>query len=220
MDAKISRDVLEAYVRCSHKAYLLLAGRHEEPSPYAALREVRRDALRGQAPSRNTCRQCSLMRLQLAGRHWQLVKQGEAMDISTIKALTFDIFGTVVDWSSTIIREGQHLGSAKGITIDWTRFADAWRSGYQPAMHQIRTGALPWQNIDMLHRLILDGLLAQFEISGLREPEIDDLNRVWHRLEPWPDVKSGLERLRRCFVVTPLSNGNADKLCQSTAADV
>ena len=130
------------------------------------------------------------------------------MDMSTIKALTFDTFGTLVDWRSTIIREGQHLGAAKGITIDWATFADAWRRGYQPAMHQVRTGALPWQNIDMLHRRILDGLLAHFEIRGLSEPEIDELNRVWHRLEPWPDVKSGLERLRQRFVVTPLSNGH------------
>lgn len=133
-----------------------------------------------------------------------------------MKALTFDIFGTVVDWRSTIIREGQRLGSTKGITIDWAHFADAWRSGYVPAMHQVRTGALPWQNIDVLHRLILDKLLIQFELGGLSEPEIDDLNRVWHRLEPWPDAKSGLERLRQCFVVTPLSNGNMALLVNLT----
>ena len=104
------------------------------------------------------------------------------MDISTIKALTFDTFGTVVDWRSTIIREGQHLGSAKGINIDWAHFTDAWRGGYHPAMHQVRAGTLPWQNIDVLHRQILDGLLAQFEIRGLSEPEIDDLNRICHQL--------------------------------------
>jgi 2-haloacid dehalogenase len=130
------------------------------------------------------------------------------MDLTPIKALTFDIFGTVVDWRSTIIREGQRLGEAKGIHLDWARFADAWRAGYQPAMQRVRTGALPWLNIDALHRLILDELLVQFGLTGLSEAEIDDLNRVWHRLEPWPEVKSGLERLRRHFVLATLSNGN------------
>jgi 2-haloacid dehalogenase len=130
------------------------------------------------------------------------------MDPTSIKALTFDIFGTVVDWRSTIIREGQRLGEAKGIHLDWARFADAWRAGYQPAMQRVRTGELPWLNIDALHRLILDDLLVQFGLTGLSEAEIDDLNRVWHRLEPWPEVKSGLERLRRRFVLATLSNGN------------
>lgn len=139
---------------------------------------------------------------------WPFVKQEQAMDTSTIKAVTFDIFGTVVDWRGTLIKEGQRLGAAKGISIDWAAFADAWRSGYYPSMEQVRTGALPWQNIDTLHRLILDRLLSQFAITCLSQTEIDHLNRVWHRLEPWPDAKSGLERLRRCFVITPLSNGN------------
>jgi 2-haloacid dehalogenase len=130
------------------------------------------------------------------------------MDLTSIKALTFDIFGTVVDWRSTIIREGQRLGEAKGIQLDWARFADAWRAGYNPAMQRVRTGELPWQTIDMLHRLILDELLVQFRITNLSEAEIDDLNRVWRRLEPWPEVKSGLEQLRRRFVVATLSNGN------------
>src|SRR5688572_233530 len=130
------------------------------------------------------------------------------MDPTPIKALTFDIFGTVVDWRSTIIREGQRLGEAKGIHLDWARFADAWRAGYQPAMQRVRTGNLPWQNINALHRLILDELLVQFGVTGLSEAEIDDLNRVWHRLEPWPEVKSGLERLRQRFVLATLSNGN------------
>jgi 2-haloacid dehalogenase len=130
------------------------------------------------------------------------------MDLTSVKALTFDVFGTVVDWRSTIIREGQRLGEVKGIQLDWAHFADAWRAGYQPAMQRVRTGDLPWQTIDTLHRLILDELLVQFGITHLSEAEIDDLNRVWRRLEPWPDVKSGLERLRRRFVVATLSNGN------------
>lgn len=128
--------------------------------------------------------------------------------LSRVKALTFDVFGTVVDWRSTIIREGELLGRQKGLTVDWVAFADAWRAGYGPSMNRVRQGELPWMNIDTLHRLILDELLVQFNISGLNEAEIDHLNRVWHRLQPWPDSAAGLERLRRDFIVASLSNGN------------
>lgn len=128
--------------------------------------------------------------------------------MNEIKALTFDIFGTVTDWRSTIIREGQRLGREKKLQVDWEAFADAWRGGYEPAMHRVRSGQLPWQKIDALHRLILDDLLLKFDIQGLSEAEIDHLNRVWHRLTPWPDVRSGLRRLRKQFTLAALSNGN------------
>jgi 2-haloacid dehalogenase len=108
----------------------------------------------------------------------------ESPDLSGVEALTFDVFGTVVDWRTSIIREGELLGQRKGIEIDWEAFADAWRAGYGPAMNRVRTGELPWTKIDGLHRLILDDLLEQFEIRGLAPEEIDDLNRVWHRLLP------------------------------------
>ncbi|MEM7538427.1 MAG: haloacid dehalogenase type II [Chloroflexota bacterium] len=134
------------------------------------------------------------------------------MNSSTIKALTFDVFGTVVDWRSTIIREGQALGQQKNLAIDWAAFADAWRAGYAPSMQRVRVGELPWMNIDALHRLILDDLLVQFNITDLSEDEIDHLNRVWHRLDPWPDAKEGLERLRQQYIVTTLSNGNVSLL--------
>jgi len=130
------------------------------------------------------------------------------MDVSTVKALTFDVFGTVVDWRSTIIFEGEQLAEAKGLKVDWAKFADAWRGGYGPSMARVRSGELPWTNIDALHRMILDGLLVDFSISGLSEDEKDHLNRVWHRLKPWPDAVAGLERLRRRFVTATLSNGN------------
>ena len=130
------------------------------------------------------------------------------MRLSAIKALTFDVFGTVTDWRSTIIREGQQLAKRKGLDIDWVRFADAWRAGYAPSMFRVRAGELPWMNIDALHRLILDELLERFEITGLSEAEKDFLNRVWHRLDLWPDAKQGLERLRSRYIVAPLSNGN------------
>jgi 2-haloacid dehalogenase len=133
-------------------------------------------------------------------------------DISSVKALTFDVFGTVVDWRTTIIRVCTLLGKSKGISLSWGEFADAWRAGYAPAMNKVRTGELPWMNIDEIHRMILDGLLLEFNIKELSETEKDDLTRVWHRLKPWPDAIGGLRRLRRRFVVATLSNGNISLL--------
>jgi 2-haloacid dehalogenase len=124
------------------------------------------------------------------------------------RALTFDVFGTVVDWRGSVIREGQYLAREKNLQVNWPDFADSWRAGYAPAMQQVRTGELSWTKIDDLHRLILDQLLVQFEITGLSEAERDHLNRVWHRLRPWPDARRGLRRLRRHFVLATLSNGN------------
>ncbi len=127
---------------------------------------------------------------------------------SDIKALTFDIFGTVVDWYSSIVAEGKEFGDTHGIDIDWAEFALKWRAGYGPAMDKVRRGELPWQNIDALHRRILEDLLDAFDITGLNETEKDHLNQVWHRLKPWPDAISGLKRLRKRYIVAPLSNGN------------
>ena len=125
-----------------------------------------------------------------------------------IRALLFDVFGTVVDWRGSIIRECRALGRRKNLDVDWDAFADAWRAGYRPAMARVRKGELPWMNIDQLHRMILDGLLGQFGIDSLTEDEIDQLNRVWHRLEPWPDARRGLVLLKRQRVIATLSNGN------------
>lgn len=133
-----------------------------------------------------------------------------------VKALAFDVFGTVVDWRGSIIREATAFGAEHRIDADWPRFADAWRAGYQPAMHRVRTGALPWMKIDALHRLILDGLLEQYGIRGLAEAEIEHLNRVWHRLDPWPDSVPGLTRLKTRYIVTTLSNGNFSLLTNMT----
>ena len=127
---------------------------------------------------------------------------------SEVKALTFDVFGTVVDWYSSIVTEGEKFGETHGIDIDWAQFALKWRAGYGPAMNKVRQGELPWQNIDALHRLILDALLDEFGITDLSEADKDHLNRVWHRLKPWPDAVSGLTRLRRRYIVATLSNGN------------
>ena len=128
------------------------------------------------------------------------------------KALVFDVFGTTTDWRTSVIREGQSLGQRKGLSVDWGKFADAWRAGYLPLMDRVRRGELPWAKIDRLHRIILDGLLQQFEIKGLSETEIETFNRVWHRLLPWPDAVLGLNRLRQRYTVVALSNGNMSLL--------
>ncbi|HVG80375.1 MAG: haloacid dehalogenase type II [Candidatus Rokuibacteriota bacterium] len=131
-----------------------------------------------------------------------------AFEPTSIKALTFDVFGTVVDWRSSIIREGEAVGQAHKLSVDWGKFADAWRGLYQPMMDRVRTGELPWTRLDDLHRMALDRLLKDFAIMGLSEAQIDDLNRAWHRLDPWPDVVAGLTRLRRKYILATLSNGN------------
>lgn len=123
------------------------------------------------------------------------------------QALVFDIFGTVVDWRGSIIEEGRVFGARHGLQVDWAEFADDWRAGYQPAMHQVRSGALPWTELDGLHRRILDRLLRQRGIA-LREDDAAEFNRVWHRLRPWPDSVAGLTRLKRRHVIATLSNGN------------
>jgi 2-haloacid dehalogenase len=131
-----------------------------------------------------------------------------------IKALVFDVFGTVVDWRGSIIREGEQWGKSKRLDVDWAKFADRWRAGYGPSMDKVRKGELPWMKIDALHRLILDGLLEEFHIAGLTESEKDHWNRVWHRLSPWPDSVAGLEKLRRKYIIATLSNGNVSLLVE------
>lgn len=125
-----------------------------------------------------------------------------------IRALAFDVFGTVVDWRSTTIREGEELNARKNLAVDWTAFADAWRGRYAPSMDRVRRGASPWTNLDALHRASLEELIVEFGIEGLTEAEKDHLNRVWHRLQPWPDSVEGLTRLKERYIITTLSNGN------------
>jgi 2-haloacid dehalogenase len=128
--------------------------------------------------------------------------------LAGVRALTFDVFGTVVDWRGSIIREGERLNRAKGLAVDWAAFADAWRGEYGPAMNRVRCGELPWTALDALHRMSLDMLLDRFGIATLTDMEKDDLNHVWHRLQPWPDSAAGLAQLREQFVVATLSNGS------------
>ena len=130
----------------------------------------------------------------------------------TPQALAFDVFGTVVDWRSSIIRELEKFGQRHGLQQDWPTFADRWRAGYAPAMDRVRRGELPWTRIDDLHRMILVELLASAGITTVTDGDIDDLNRAWHRLDPWPDTVAGLTRLKEKFTITTLSNGNMSLL--------
>lgn len=125
-----------------------------------------------------------------------------------IKALAFDVFGTIVDWRASVIKEAGKFGASKGISLDWEKFADAWVGGWWPAMDAIRNGQLPWMNFDDINRMILEELLVKFNVKKLTDWEKKALNRVWHRLQPWPDSVAGLARLRKLFIITPLSNGN------------
>ena len=135
-----------------------------------------------------------------------------------IAALIFDVFGTVVDWRGSIIREVRALAREKRLTLDAEAFADAWRAGYQPSMAKVRSGALGWTKIDDLHRMILDELLSRFGVRGLSALEIEHLNRVWHRLKPWPDARPGLRALKKERVIATLSNGNVSLLVNMARA--
>ncbi len=130
------------------------------------------------------------------------------MTLAGVKALTFDVFGTVVDWRSSIIREGEAFGKARGLGVDWAAFADRWRAMYQPAMEEVRSGRRPWTKLDDLHRESLDKLVAELGIKGASDADLDELNRAWHRLDPWSDSVPGLTRLKRKYVLATLSNGN------------
>jgi 2-haloacid dehalogenase len=130
----------------------------------------------------------------------------------TVQALAFDVFGTVVDWRSSIIRELEAFGRSRGLQQDWSAMADNWRSGYAPAMDRVRRGELPWTRIDDLHRMILVDLLTEAGITSISDEDIDHLNRAWHRLDPWPDSVRGLSLLKERFIITTLSNGNVSLL--------
>jgi 2-haloacid dehalogenase len=129
-----------------------------------------------------------------------------------VDALVFDTFGTVVDWRTSIIREGELIGRTHALDVDWATFADDWRAGYGPAMERVRSGELPWTKLDELHRMILDRLLEDLSVVALSEGEIESFNRVWHRLIPWPDAVPALYRLKARYVIAPLSNGNVSLL--------
>jgi 2-haloacid dehalogenase len=130
------------------------------------------------------------------------------MSLDGLRALTFDVFGTVVDWRGGIAREAAAFFGPRGIERDWNDFALAWRARYQPAMEEVRRGRRPWARLDDLHRQNLLKVLDELGLGGLGEAEIEHLNRAWHRLDPWPDVVEGLGRLKQQYILATLSNGN------------
>jgi 2-haloacid dehalogenase len=149
-----------------------------------------------------------LTRLGAALSAMPVIDHERSRHMISVKALVFDVFGTVVDWRTSVALDIEQLGRRKGFTVDGPKFADAWRAGYGPSMDRVRRGDLPWTKLDRLHRMTLDAILSDFGITGLTEAETDTLNRAWHRLQPWPDAVAGLTRLRRQFIIAPLSNGN------------
>ena len=143
----------------------------------------------------------------MASAAGQTGRQGEGR-LTPVKALVFDTFGTVVDWRTSVTREVETLAKRKGVVVDGAKFADAWRAGYAPSMNRVRSGELPWTKLDVLHRMILETIVGNFGLAGLSEAEKSTLNRAWHRLTPWPDAVAGLTRLKKKFIIAPLSNGN------------
>lgn len=129
-----------------------------------------------------------------------------------IEALLFDVFGTVVDWRSSVIRELTAFGGERSIQADWARVADEWRGEYQPAMEEVRSGRREWTILDVLHRESLERVLRRHGITGLGDADLDHLTRAWHRLDPWPDAVAGLTRLKERAIVGTLSNGNVGLL--------
>jgi len=125
-----------------------------------------------------------------------------------VRALFFDVFGTMVDWRGSVAREAENILSALGYSLDWIAFADAWRGEYQPGMEEVRTGRIPFSRLDVLHRRNLVRLLPRFGLQNLSDEVLDDLTLVWHRLDAWPDVPAALARLKTKFILAPVSNGN------------
>jgi 2-haloacid dehalogenase len=130
-------------------------------------------------------------------------------DLSAVKALVFDVFGTVVDWRSSLISDFTKWGSARGINADWTALVDGWRAVYVASMDEVRKHPeRGYIILDVLHRRSLDRLVEQHSIKGLTEDDLHYLTMGWHRLYAWPDSVAGLTRLKKNYVIAPLSNGN------------
>ncbi len=132
--------------------------------------------------------------------------------ISGIKALTFDTFGTVVDWRTSIINDLSAYGIQQGLSVDWTAFVDDWKNAYKPGMDKVRKGEWPWTTIDGIYRKALDQLAPRYGLDKLDAAALLHINRVWHRLLPWPDAVAGLNRLKKKYLITTLSNGDVAML--------
>ena len=125
-----------------------------------------------------------------------------------VRALFFDVFGTLVDWRSSVAREAERILAPFGHSLDWPAFADAWRDEYQPGMEEVRSGRIPFSKLDVLHRRNLVRFMPRFGLTGLSDAVLDELTLAWHRLDAWPEVPAALTRLKRKFLIAPVSNGN------------
>ena len=137
-----------------------------------------------------------------------LAQTTTAKPIEGVKALFFDVFGTLVDWRTGVAREAAAILKPLGYSIDWITFADAWRAEYQPGMEEVRSGAVPFSKLDIIHRRMLERIRTRFGFEALDESVLQALNLAWHRLDAWKGVPAGLHRLRRRFLLAPCSNGN------------
>src|SRR5450755_2468990 len=135
------------------------------------------------------------------------------MSASGVKALFFDVFGTLVDWRSGVAREAEAMFKPLGFALDWLALADAWREQYQPAMEEVRSGRLAYTKLDVLHRQTLTRILPHFGIDELAHADLNRLTLAWHRLDAWPDVQPALSMLRQRFLIAPVSNGNTAIMC-------
>ena len=136
----------------------------------------------------------------------------EPAALSSLRAVLFDTFGTLVDWRSSLITELSAFGRRRGMVADWTRLVDEWRAAYYPSMDRVRKGEQPWTILDALHRQSLERLVVGLGIDGLGPEDLDELAGAWHRLKPWPDVPGGMQRLAAHYFLGPLSNANTSLL--------
>ncbi len=128
--------------------------------------------------------------------------------LAPVKALFFDVFGTLMDWRTSVAREGERILGPLGYNLDWIAFADAWRAEYQPGMEEVRAGRIPFSKLDILHRRNLVRMLPRFGLQDLSDAVLDDLTLAWHRLDAWPDVPAAMAQLKKKFWLAPCSNGN------------
>jgi 2-haloacid dehalogenase len=128
--------------------------------------------------------------------------------MTSIRAMFFDVFGTLVDWRTGVAREAERTLRSRGYSPDWLAFADAWRGEYQPGMEEVRSGRIPFSKLDVLHRRNLERFIPRFGLRDLSEDVLHELTLAWHRLDAWPDVTLALKRLEKKFLLAPVSNGN------------
>ena len=134
------------------------------------------------------------------------------MSLKDVKAILFDTFGTVTDWRTSILEDFRTFGKRKALNADWEALLDEWKTGYRPGMDAVRSGEWPWTRVDAIYRRKLDEILSKYGLGDLPESDKVYLNRAWHRIDAWPDAVEGLTRLKKKYVISPLSNGDVDCL--------